>query len=181
MIPCGSKLCGRKVQPHSSLLCPSDMSLGLSVCCHETNCLCPCMGWFQPAQALYSSWESSGGCRSSCSHATDGHQHLLPIPPAPGLREVREARLALVTLLAHHARFAAAPAMTITLWAKGTCRKRGRKGLDRHLLAMLLAGQGEQSTTLSLQQQSHLSNRCPPLGSQHGTETLGLAVKAAPA
>lgn len=46
----------------------------------------------------------------------------LPTPLAPGLREGLEARLALVTFLAHHSRFAAALAITVALWAEGTVR-----------------------------------------------------------
>lgn len=167
----------------SSLLSPSKVSLRLWVCCHKTNFLCPCTGCFQPARALYRGWESSGGWPSSCPHATNGHQHLLPTPPAPSLREGLKARLALVALLAHHTRFAAAPAVAVALWAEGTCGKRGRRGLDRHLPApsrQCCCLQGSKAPY------RHCSSYPPPatghpLRSQHRTETPGLAVKAAPA
>lgn len=49
--------------------------------------------------------------------------------PAPGFGEGVEAWLAAVTLLAHHAGFAAALAVAVALGAEGACGDRG----DRHL------------------------------------------------
>lgn len=49
--------------------------------------------------------------------------------PAPSFREGVETWLAPVTLITHHARFAAALAVAITLCAEGPCRE----SRDRHL------------------------------------------------
>lgn len=158
-----------------SLPSRSKVSLRLSVCCHTQTASALA---FQPAQAPYSGWKSSGNWFSSSHYATNGHQHLLPAPLAPSLREGLKAWLALVAFLAHHSRFAAALAITVALWAEGTCRKRARD-LNGHLptpAQQCCCRTGEQSTTPSLQQQP--SNR---LRSQHRAETPGLAVTAASA
>lgn len=60
-------------------------------------------------------------------------QHSLPASPAACLGQGLEAWLALVTLVPHHSRLAAAPAIAVTLWAKGTCRETGERGWHGHL------------------------------------------------